>query len=144
MLCAYERPEDHPSISVEELAYINKGKDYGRTISSDGDRIFRAVEAPLHQPLAADTEADVSLLDGEYTTLSRRHSDDRMRQLSTSVVSVEGGVGESEGTRANDQVVLSDEIPWAAIFTSPAVLTLFVQGWCYVSWFESSCTLICW
>lgn len=49
------------------------------------------------------------------------------------MVSVDGGVGEAEGTRANDDKILSEDIPWATIVSSPVVLTLFVQGWVYVS-----------
>jgi hypothetical protein len=135
LLYAHERPEDHPGISAEELAYINRGKDlgFGRSHSADGDRLLNADadSSSLHQPLTDGVEAEPSLMDGQYTALVRHNTDDRMRALSTSVVSVDGGVGEAEGTRANDQEVLSDEVPWAAILSSPAVWVIFVQGWCH-------------
>ena len=132
VLCAYERPEDHPGISAEELAYINKGKDYavlGRAEESDS----------LHKPLTADGDEGISLhrpLDDSSAedgrrSRSRQDSSVKQRQLSTSMVSVDGGVGEAEGTRANDQAVLSDEVPWRALLTHPVALTLYVQGWAY-------------
>jgi len=142
VLCAYERPEDHPGISAEELAYINKGKDYavlGRAEESDS----------LHKPLTADGDEGISLhrpLDDSSAedgrrSRSRQDSSVKQRQLSTSMVSVDGGVGEAEGTRANDQAVLSDEVPWRVILTHPVVLTLFFQGWVYVSEVVCHCML---
>jgi len=144
VLCAYERPEDHPGISAEELAYINKGKDYDTLPVTGRDQLYSAEFNPLQEPLTSgadgnsgqDCKGDISLhshvgADPELTTLARRHSNDRIRQLSTSMVSVDGGVGEAEGTRANDQAVLSDEVPWLAICTCPAVLVVFVVGWCH-------------
>lgn len=147
---AYEYPEDHPSITQEELDLIRKGKqlhNYRRRTQGGGSAVDVA-DNPLHKQLYADEvgaaeganaaeepEAEVAV-DGREVGLrsrSRGVSAERRGSRSYSLVSTDGpvAVAEPAETPVNDSAVLSGAVPWHIFFTHPVTLTLFVQAWVF-------------
>jgi len=130
LLYAHERPDDHPTISIKEFTYINKGKDTELVTAEVDNHYYQAGEQPLHRRMTAEWDTGPNYEgDDEERVALVRYKESPAKQRAVAVDAVSGV--DVDGTRPNEMKILSNEVPWAIILKHPTVLTLFVMGWCH-------------
>lgn len=118
------------------------GKDYvsASTTDEDGKQL-------LHEPLLVNCTEDGGVTErmscGSHQSGYRQNYSVEHRRLSSSLVSVDGGVCEAPGTRPSNKPLLDGDIPWWPMLSHKVVWTLFVQGWVFVSTTMHCCTGFC-
>jgi hypothetical protein len=148
-LFAYESPDKHPKVKQEELDMINEGKGYtailreAREEESEGKKLLSSVlaspefEHPYNSPLIESVNpisrfADRSVSIGEDPVYRFDIDNVSNTSLQTPIHVEEREEQRIDGYTKEDFV---NNIPWKEFFTHPVSLTLFFNGWSFVSVF---------
>lgn len=123
-LLAYDRPEDHPHISDEELKLIKEDKHLLHL--SNTPEVVEAVSNPLGRPSEGNMELGSVLSKDENSKDASYNPND----LFDVVYADEQRAQSAELNKGSD---LARRVPWKAFFTNPYSLTLFLNGWTFVS-----------
>jgi hypothetical protein len=134
---AYETPDDHPSISEGEKAYLKEGKGYSsvKDVEDEDTRYDNLLRQPLaHEEHDLDGNYRSPSMEGPVNPMTRRSFSSRH---STDDVN---GPTALDIDHDHEQKLLSDidreelakRIPWGNFFTHPVSLTLFINNWVYV------------
>jgi hypothetical protein len=130
---AYDTPDSHPHISIEEIALIRKGKDYSSVRRFEQEQKKRKPSLLMGGPYEIHVVESVESggQDGqhvEYATnpLAQQLLSNDVHcqpERTVSLISYE------------DKEEAAARIPWMAFFTNAVSLTFFVNAWVFVSLF---------
>jgi MFS family permease len=150
-LFAYESPDKHPKVTKEELDLISEGKGYTAIVREgreeeeygEGKKLISSVmaspefEHPYNSPLIESVNpisrfADRSVTNsvGEDPVYRFDIDNDSNASLQVPIRTEEREEQRIDGYTREDFV---NNIPWKEFLTHPVSLTLFFNGWTFVS-----------